>query len=215
MREVNNLPSSMRTFQAFLVRATLWMLLLCAGTSLAFPALLSPPQQSEWRQREATLHAMTPAQRTAFEQRIVQWDALPESERGARRERGLAWRALPANERAQVSLAATVFATLPPEQQHALRRQFDALDGRDKHGWLLGPVLGADYPRLQSLLSYVPAEQQSKLLQVLRAMNASERADLAVLAQRTPPEGRDTLRRALLSTADGNRGVWLQSQLDQ
>lgn len=204
-----------------------WLLLFCAGASVAFPAMFSPtpamvpqgvrspPQQSEWRRREAALDAMTSTQRTAFEQRIALWDALPESERRARRERALAWRALPAEERAQVSLAATVFSTLPPEQQQALRRQFDALDGRDRHGWLLGPVLGADYPKLQSLLSYVPVEQQLPLLQVLRAMSAAERADLGMLAQRTPPEGRDGLRRALLSTAAGSRGAWLRMQLDR
>lgn len=199
----------------FTSRLVLWLLLLGAGASFAFPAMLSPPQQNEWRRRDATLKAMTPAQRAAFERRIAQWSALPETERRARREHALAWRALPADERAQVTLAATVFATLPPEQQQALRNQFDALDGRDRHGWLLGPVLGADYPRLQSLLSYVPVEQQSKLLQVLRAMTVAERADLAVLAQRTPPEARDALRRALLSTSAGNRTVWLQSQLDR
>ena len=187
----------------------------CTGAALALPAILSPPQQNEWRRREAALEAMTPAQRTAFRQRIAQWDALPGPERRARRERALAWRALPADEREQVSLAATVFATLPPEQQQALRREFDALDARDRHGWLLGPVLGADYPRLQSLLSYVPAEQQQPLLQALRTMSAAERADLAVLAQRTPPEGRDALRRALLSTSAGNRQAWLRAQLDR
>ncbi|MCY7353903.1 MAG: DUF3106 domain-containing protein [Lysobacter sp.] len=194
----------------------LWMLLLCsAGASLALPSMLSPAQRSEWRRREASIHAMTPMQRAAFDQRLAQWNALPEQARRDRRERALAWRALPPAERAQVALAATVFATLPPEQQLALRHQFDALDARDRHGWLLGPVLGADYPRLQSLLSYVAAGQQSQLLHVLRAMSATERADLAVLAQRTPPEGRDALRRALLSTAAGNRAAWLQSQLDR
>lgn len=198
-----------------MTRRALWLLLFCAGASVAFPTMLSPPQQNEWRRRAAALDAMPPAQRTALQARLAQWDALPESERRARREHALAWRALPPDERAQVTLAATVYATLPPEQQQALRRQFDALDGRDRHGWLLGPVLGADYPRLQSLLSYVPAEQQSPLLQVLRAMSASERADLGVLAQRTPPEGRDALRRALLSTAAGNRAAWLRMQLDR
>lgn len=220
MRGVVNGPSPM-------ARCVPWLLLFCAGASFAFPAMFSPgfamvstgmrspAKPGAWRRREAALNAMTPAQRTAFKQRIALWDALPESERRMRRERALAWRALPADERAQVSLASTVFATLPPEQQQALRRQFDALDGRDRHGWLLGPLLGADYPKLQSLLSYVPAEQQLPLLQVLRAMSPAERADLGVLAQRTPPEGRDALRRALLSTAAGSRGAWLRMQLDR
>ncbi|MDQ3039957.1 MAG: DUF3106 domain-containing protein [Pseudomonadota bacterium] len=206
-------PGKLPTNLSF--RFVVCLLLFCAGASLALPPVLSPPQRIEWRRREAALNAMTPAQRAGFSRRIAEWDALPEWARRDRRERALAWRALPAAERAQVALAATVFATLPPEQQQALRSEFDALDGRDRHGWLLGPVLGADYPRLQSLLSYVPAGQQPQLLQVLRSMSAAEREDLAVLAQRTPPEGRDALRRALSSTAAGNRSAWLQSQLDR
>ena len=194
----------------------LWMLLLCsAGASLALPTMLLPAQRSEWRLREASINAMTPAQRAAFDERIAQWNALPEQVRRDRRERAFAWRALPAAERAQVALAATVFATLTPEQQQALRNQFDALDGHDRHGWLLGPVLGADYPKLQSLLSFVPVTEQARLLQVLRSMTVTERADLAVLAQRTPPEGRHALRRALLSTSVGNRAAWLRMQLDR
>lgn len=193
----------------------LWALLCCTGASFALPPMLSPSQRGEWRRREASINAMTPAQRAAFDQRIAQWDALPEQDRRERRERALAWRALPRAERAQVALAATVFATLPPEQQQALRRQFDALDARDRHGWLLGPVLGADYPKLQSLLSFVPVGEQARLLQVLRAMSVAERADLAVLAQRTPPEAREALRRALLSTSAEHRATWLRSQLDR
>jgi hypothetical protein len=46
-------------------------------------------------------------------------------------------------------------------------------------------------------------------------MTPTERADLAVLAQRTPPQQRDALRRGLLSTSDANRAVWLQAQLER
>ena len=197
-------------------RLALAMLLLCgAAASLAQPQSLSPAQRSEWLRREATINAMSPAQRRALDLRIAQWDALPEQTRRERRERALAWRALPTEERARVMLAATVFATLPPEQQQALRHQFDTMDARDRHGWLLGPGLGADYPQLQSLVAYVPVAEQARLLQVLRSMRVAERADLAVLAQRTPPESRAALRRALLSTAAGNRGAWLRMQLDR
>lgn len=204
------------TGKAEALRLALALLLLCAAAAnLAQPRSLSPAQRSEWLRREATIDAMTPAQRRALDLRIAQWNALPEQARRERREHALAWRALPTEERAQVMLAATVFATLPPEQQQALRRQFEALDGRDRHGWLLGPVLGADYRQLQSLVSYVPVAEQAPLLEVLRSMSVAERADLAILAQRTPPQGRAALRRALLSTAAGNRGAWLRMQLDR
>jgi len=46
-------------------------------------------------------------------------------------------------------------------------------------------------------------------------MTPEERADLAVLAYRTPPQERDALRRALLETTDANRSAWLRLRLAQ
>jgi hypothetical protein len=46
-------------------------------------------------------------------------------------------------------------------------------------------------------------------------MTPAERNDLAVLAQRVPPQQRDALRRGLLATNAGNRTAWLQLRLEQ
>lgn len=154
-------------------------------------------------------------EQAAFARRAVEWDAQPAAQRGERRERYLAWAALPAVEQAQVRAAGARFAALPPEQQQALRAQFDALDRSVRRGWLLGPVLGADYPSLQSLLAQVPAEQHAPMLRLLRAMTPRQRSDLAVLAQRTPPQERAKLRSELLSTSATGRDAWLQSRLEQ
>ena len=59
----------------------------------------------------------------------------------------------------------------------------------------------------------VPDAERLPLLAALRTLTPAQRADLGVLAQRTPPPQRDALRRALLSTAQVNRGGWLQSEL--
>jgi hypothetical protein len=80
---------------------------------------------------------------------------------------------------------------------------------------LLGPVLGADYPALHALLAQVPPDQHAPLLQVLRALSPAQRADVAVLAARTPPQERPELRRQLLSTAADNREQWLWDRLDR
>ena len=53
------------------------------------------------------------------------------------------------------------------------------------------------------------------MLRMLRRMNNAERADLAVLAQRVPPQDRAALVQALLSTADAQRTAWLQVRLAQ
>jgi hypothetical protein len=57
--------------------------------------------------------------------------------------------------------------------------------------------------------------QRESLLAVLHAMTSTERAELGRLAQRTSPQQRDALRRALLSTSAINRDAWLQNELDR
>jgi hypothetical protein len=104
---------------------------------------------------------------------------------------------------------------LPEDQRQALRERFDALDSSERRGWLLGPVLGADYPALQPLLAQVPEAEHAPLLAVLRAMSPGQRRDLAVLVQRTPPQERGSLRRELVSTAAGSRDQWLWSRLER
>ncbi|WP_235893684.1 hypothetical protein [Cognatilysobacter lacus] len=65
------------------------------------------------------------------------------------------------------------------------------------------------------MLAQVPPDEQQPLLQVLRAMTAPDRDRLAVLVQRTPPQAREALRRALMSTSDANRSGWLELQLER
>ncbi|HXH00734.1 MAG TPA: DUF3106 domain-containing protein [Xanthomonadaceae bacterium] len=200
-------------------RPVLLAALLCTGAlaqSLPDSLQHAPAAlRTQWQQREAQVAAMPPAQREALRRRLAVIDALPRALRAQARERWLAWRALPALQRAQVEAAGAAFAALPQAQRERLRAEFEALDGAHRRGWRLGPVLGAEYPKLQPLLAYVPAEQRQPLLQVLHAMTAPQLTDLGMLAQRTPPEARDELRRALLSTSLSNRAVWLRLRLDR
>lgn len=111
--------------------------------------------------------------------------------------------------------AARAVAALPAAEQQALRAGFAALDASERHDWLLGPALGAGMVALHPLLLQVPAVERAPLLATLRAMSPAEREGLGMLAQRTAPQDRDALRRALLSTSQTNRASWLQSQLDR
>lgn len=166
-------------------------------------------------QRAATWNAWTPVRQQAFRQRLAAWDALPREQQLERRERYAAWLALDAQDRAALRLARGHYATLPATEQAALRARFEELDASLRRGWLLGPRLGADYAALRPLLIQVPPGQRQPLLDVLRAMTPRERADLAILAARTPPQERDELRRALLSTSAANRAAWLQLRLER
>lgn len=195
------------------------MLLGVFAVAIAAPAtapIVVPAQaQAQMRERAARLQAMTPDQRSSFMLRLSAWDALPRSEREDRRARYHAWLELDERERLALHVIAAEFAAFPPERQQALRMEFTALDASQRHGWRLGQALGADYMKLHPLLAYVPAEQRLPLLAMLRGMDAQQRADLAVLAQRTPPQDRDALRVELLAMPAPQRSAWLQQQLDR
>ncbi|WP_237473022.1 hypothetical protein [Xanthomonas sp. LMG 8989] len=128
------------------------------------------------------------------------------------RARQAAWDALPAAAQARLRQVATAFAGLPIEQQHSLHAQFAEMDALERHGWLLGPELGAEFWALQPLLGYVPAAQRQALLGVLRSLPADQREHLALLSQRPPPQDRAALRRDLLAQGADSRGAWLKQR---
>lgn len=165
-------------------------------------------------QRHARVSALAPAERNALQARVAAWDALPEEERRHQRDAWRAWQAIPAEERVRMRDARSRFDALPVEAQQALRARYDALDASVRRGWLLGPTLGLDWPRLHALFAQVPVDEQPVLLQVLRALSLQGRSDLAVLAQRTSPEERDALRRDLLALPAEARDAWLRSRVD-
>jgi hypothetical protein len=199
--------------------------LLAVGAVLAAEALAAtlPMQvatlptsiQAQLQQRQVRWQSLTPEQRTQLQQRMVLWDSLPADEREERRARYAAWRALDEPVRARLRAAAERFASLPPEQQRRLRDHYDGLDRMQRIGWRLGPELGADFPRLQPLFGFVSEDERQPLLTLLRQLNAEQRDDLAVLAQRIPPQDRAAFRKALLQVAPEQRGAWLKQQRDQ
>lgn len=163
--------------------------------------------------RAARLQAMDSERRVRFGQRLAEWKALPLIEREDRRARYRAWLQLEEAERLRLRAVAAEIAAFPPQRQQALRAQFDALDASQRRGWRLGPTLGAEYEKLQPLLAYVPPGQRSPLLAALRTMTAEQRAELAVLAQRTPPQDREALRVELLAQSSARLEAWLQQKL--
>lgn len=177
--------------------------------------LLQPPQRAAIEAQLRAWNAWTEPERRAFTRRAHEWDALPVAVRQQRRAAWWAWNRLSDDERLRLRSEATRLATLTPAERMALRAQFDALDLTTQRGWMLGPALGADFPRLQPLLAQAPREDHTDLLRTLRATTPEERGQLAVLVQRTPPQDRERLRRDLVSTSDSNRAAWLQLQLER
>lgn len=199
----------------------LGLLVVCCGAALALPPALQDiaqrlPDADRTRllERQQRLSALTEAQRQALHTRVAEWDARPEAERNRRREAWQAWRDIPHAERMRMRAARASFDALPAESRQALREAFDALDANLRRGWLLGPDIGADWPRLHALLSQAPADERAPLLAALRALGGQGRDDLAVLSQRTPPEQRDALRAELLAQPAPLREAWLRRRVD-
>lgn len=182
-------------------------------TALALSALLATGVAvAAGADGAARIAALDPDKRAALQRRAVDWDALPVSMQRERREAWLAWRDLPVSERARMQAAREAWRSLPVDRQQALRARFDALDAGIRRGWLLGPVLGGDWPRLHPLFAQVPAGERQAVLEALRGLSRQGRADLAVLAQRTPPEAREAVRRELLSLPPEAREAWLRER---
>jgi hypothetical protein len=129
------------------------------------------------------------------------------------RSRYAQWQSLPESERARVREAAHRMASLPPEQQQSVRATFHAQDARFRDGWRLGPALGAQYPKLQGLFGFVPAEQRDAALAALRQLSVDQLAQLTLVAQRTPPQERDQVRSDFLKLAPAERDRWLREHV--
>lgn len=159
--------------------------------------------------------ALSEPQRAQVAARARAWDALTPMEQVRQRSLYQSWRALDESQRMQLRVAAQAFAALPPEEQARLRTLYGQQDTSQQHGWELGPGLGADWPRLQPLFAYVPADERAMLLAFLRQSDAKQRDDLAALAQRIPPQERAAFRQALLKVEPARRGDWLHQRRSQ
>lgn len=178
-------------------------------------ARLPVEARTQLEQRGRAWSGWSAAERQAQRARIEAWDALPAAERARRRTQYRALQALTAGERLRVRQAADAFARLPAPRRAELQVEFDQLDASVHRGYLLGPDLGRDYPRLQPLLAQVPEPEHAALLRVLRQMTPAQRDGLANLVQRTPPQERAVLRRELAATSLSNRDAWLWMRLDR
>ncbi|WDM68059.1 DUF3106 domain-containing protein [Xanthomonas cucurbitae] len=156
--------------------------------------------------------AATPTIPSAAQQR-ARWAALTPAQQAELRARYAAWNGLTATDRVVLRQARERLHGLPEDQKRALRTQFTAMDRLYRDGWRLGSQLGAFYPQLQPLVGYVPASERERLLTLLRRLDAGQLAQLAVLAQRTPPTQRDGLRADLLAQPPATRSAWLKRQL--
>jgi hypothetical protein len=143
------------------------------------------------------------------------WDALPHAQRGAQRAAWEAWQALPEAERALLRGAAQRHALLTPDARQALQAQFEQQPADARHGWWLGPWLGAEWPRIAPLFAYVQPDERDALLAWLRQASPADLHALQRLAQTTAPEQRQAVRRQLLGMPPVARSAWLEARFSR
>lgn len=153
--------------------------------------------------------ALPGCQRTPAPQAEASQQAVNIVHERDQRERQSAWLQLDEAQRQRIRDAATAFAALPADEQSRFRTEFAQLDHAEQRGWLLGPQIGASWPQLSPLLSYVPEDERTPLLRILHEMSPDELAMLGRIAWRTPPQQRDALRKELLDVPAANRAAWL------
>ena len=144
---------------------------------------------------------------------VQRWDQLSDEQQRQRRAHYMAWRALSPAAQQRVREAAARFAALPPSQQQALRERFNAQDQSFREGWRLGPLLGEYFSRLQGMFGFVPESERATALTVLQQLSPGQVAQLALVAQRTPPQQRDSVRAEFLAVPAAQRDAWLARQV--
>lgn len=185
---------------------------LLAPLAGAWPGL-DPATRLRLQQNANHWLGLTPEQRTRLDQRMRAWDALPAAERARQRGAFAAWQALPLAEREQVRVAQARLLALPPAQVANLRQAFDALPSDQRQDWWLGPGIGAGFAQLRPLFAFVPEQERSVLLEILRGLGPEARADLALLALRLPANQRESLRRELVAAPAGDREALIRQWL--
>jgi hypothetical protein len=143
------------------------------------------------------------------------WSTLAPAQQRELRARYEAWKALDEDSRHRIRRAAVAVTQLPASKQQELRAQFENQDQMIRDGWWLGPELGALYPKLQPLFGFVPVEQRPAFLALLRQLDDGDRAQLALISQRTPPQDRDALRSELLAIPASQRAEWLRRNVNR
>ncbi|MBO9768742.1 MULTISPECIES: DUF3106 domain-containing protein [Xanthomonas] len=198
-----------------MMKPTEWCgLLLCAFAGVAGAQRLPTPlEESAAAPAASTSAAAAPNTAPSAAQQRARWAAMTPAQQAELRARYAAWKGLTATDRVVLRQARERLQALPEDQQRALRTQFGAMDRLHRDGWRLGSQVGAFYAQLQPLIGYVHPNQREAMLAALRSLDAGQLEQLAVLAQRTPPQERDGLREAFLAEAPATRSAWLKRQL--
>jgi hypothetical protein len=184
---------------------------LLAPLAGAWPGL-EPDNRHRLQANAAHWLSLDAAQREDLAAAMRAWDALPVAERAQRRGPFAAWQSLSPDERRRVSAVAARLAALAPEQRQSLADSFEKLPPDQRQDWWLGPEVGAGFAQLRPLFAFVPEDERTVLLVLLRELSPEARADLALLARRLPANQRESLRRDLVAAPPAEREALIRAR---
>ena len=184
---------------------------LLAPLAGAWPGL-APETRERLQANAAHWASLDTAQREALTATMRAWDALPAAQRAPRRGPFAAWQSLSQGERRRVRGVADRLAALLPEQGQALRDGFETLPADQRQDWWLGPEIGAGFAQLRPLFAFVPENERTALLLLLRELSPEARADLSLLARRLPANQRESLRRDLVAAPAAERAALIRAR---
>lgn len=187
---------------------------------------LLAPWQSRWdtldaAQRDRLLRntrhwlGLDEAARVRLQARIAAWDALPPAERARIRERAVAWRAMDETERQALRLSRHALQAMAPIEREQLREAFAQLGTSQKQALLVAQDEQDLAQIARKAFAYVPPEERTATLEMLRGLSAQDRARLGELARRLGPDRRAELRRELLARPREQRAAHIQQRLAQ
>ena len=187
-------------------------------------ALLAP-WQARWdaldaaqreRLRRNTRHwlGLDAAQRAALTARLAAWDTLPPAQRTQTRAHAEAWERMDESQRARLRASRATLQAMAPVERDAMHAAFEQLGTSERRNLLVAQDELALAEVAQQAFAFVPPEERTATLDMLRGLLPAERLRLATLARRIGPDQRAVLRRELLAKPRSERGAYLRARLE-
>lgn len=149
--------------------------------------------------------ALTPDEQARLRENLRAWDHLPPMQKLALRERFEAWEHMDAATRASALDAARDYAQLPENVRERWRERFDALPPEQRQRFLFDPPTRTAMDLARALFPFVPAEQHTDTLAMLRDLTPEQVDALRRTLARLPPAQRNAYRQRLLEMRPAER----------
>lgn len=153
--------------------------------------------------------ALSSEQQAELREQLLEWDDLAPQEKLALRERFESWTHMDEATRGAALDAARRYAQLPEAIRQSLRDEFDALDSKARQRYLFDASTRTAVDLADALFRFVPAEQHSDTLAMLRELNEAQVMQLRRKLTRLPPTQRDAYRQRLLELDAAGRAEML------